>query len=104
MTTASACGSWIRQNIRVAFMPSDRAARRIDSGSQYAASSATTRVSSLTSLVAPPMMPASASALSGPATTPCRGDEELKNAGEGLRVHPYHLTHRLIAPYKIRFL
>jgi hypothetical protein len=41
-------------------------------GSQYAASSATARVESETSLLAPPMIPASASGASGSATTPTR--------------------------------
>ena len=55
-------------------MPSARAARRIASGSQQAASSATTRVASWISLDAPPMIPASASAGSPPlpAITPTR--------------------------------
>jgi len=53
-------------------MASALAARRTLSGSQYAASSATVRVESDTSLEAPPMMPARPSGASGPATTPMR--------------------------------
>ena len=51
-------------------IPSARAARRMARGSQYAASRATVRVESPTSLEAPPMIPARASGASGPATTP----------------------------------
>ena len=53
-------------------IPRDLAVLRMARGFQYAASRATTRVSSETSLDAPPMIPARARALSGPATTPAR--------------------------------
>ena len=75
VATAGASGSAPRSKRCEASVciPSPLAVLRMLAGSQYAASSATTVVVSPTSLAAPPITPARARALLGPATTPASG-------------------------------
>ena len=73
-------------------------ARRIESGSHQAASRATVRVSSETSLEAPPMIPASASAPSVPATTPTRPDRMRPTPSSVVRRSPSRAQRTMSLP------